>query len=102
MVEADVVVFRKWKDNGDVIALFPDLPSDLSGKCCSSYEHIGQHSGADFHAVIRQTRPCPVEDSADLVTELERIGYRLRPIKRASRVHHDARRQLAADLRNTM
>jgi hypothetical protein len=38
----------------------------------------------------------------DLATELRRIGYILRPIKRASRVHHEARRQLASDLRSTV
>lgn len=61
------VVFRKWKDTGDVIALFPELPSDIYGWFCDSYEHVGQHSGADYHGVIRQTVPaaphecgCPV------------------------------------------
>jgi hypothetical protein len=102
MVDADVVVFRKWKENGDVIALFPELPADLHGEYCDSYEAIGQHSGADYHGVIQQTAPCSSEDSADLADELTRIGYVLRPIKRASRVHHDNRRRLVADLRNTM
>jgi hypothetical protein len=97
MIGADVVVFRRWKENGDVIALFPALPADLYGEYCDAYESIGQHGGADFHGVIQHTRPCSLNDAADLVAELERIGYRLRPIKRASRVHHDARRQLAAD-----
>jgi hypothetical protein len=31
------VVFRKWKDTGDVIALFPELPSDILGWFCDSY-----------------------------------------------------------------
>jgi hypothetical protein len=30
---------------------------------------------------------------------LRTIGYVLRPVKRASRVHHDARRRLTSDLR---
>ena len=74
MADADVVVFRKWKENGDVIALFPQLPADLYGEYCDAYEHVGQHGGADFHGVIRQTTPCSLNDAADLATELRRIG----------------------------
>jgi len=102
MIEADVVVFRRWKENGDIIALFPELPADMSGFYVDAYEHVGQHGGADYHGVVQHTKPCSLDDAADLVAELERIGYRLRPIKRASRVHHDMRRQIAADLRSTV
>jgi hypothetical protein len=98
MTEADVVIFRKWKNNGDIIALFPELPADLAGFYCDAYEHVGQHGGADFHGVIRQTTPCSPDDAAALAAELRIIGYRLRPIRRASPVHHDNRRQLASDL----
>jgi hypothetical protein len=33
---------------------------------------------------------------------LRTIGYVLRPVKRASVSHHEARRHLASDLRRTM
>ena len=99
MTEADVVVFRRWKDTGDVIALFPELPADLGGDCCDSYEHCGQHGGADYHGVVQHTEPCSPDEAADLVAELRTIGYRLRPVRRASHVHHEARRHLASDLR---
>ena len=102
MSQADIVVFRRWKDTGDVIALFPELPADLGGDHCDAYEHVGQHGGADYHGVIQQTTPCSPKQSADLAAELRTIGYLLKPVKRASHVHHEARRQLAADLRNTM
>jgi hypothetical protein len=102
MSQADIVVFRRWKNTGDVIALFPELPADLGGDHCDSYEHVGQHGGADYHGVVQHTKPCSPDDAADLVAELRTIGYVLRPIKRASHVHHEARRQLASDLRNTV
>jgi hypothetical protein len=102
MSQVDIVVFRRWRDTGDVIALFPELPADLSGDCCDAYEHVGQHGGADYHGVIQQTTPCSLNDAAALAQELRTIGYKLRPIKRFGRVHHEARRQLAADLRSTM
>jgi hypothetical protein len=102
MIASDTVVFRRWKDNGDIIALFPELPADMSGFYVDAYEAVGQHGGADYHGVIQKTTPCSLNDAADLVTELQRIGYILTPIKRASRVHHDNRRQLAADLRSTV
>jgi hypothetical protein len=69
MNQVDVVVFRKWK-NGDLIALFPELPADIHGRYCDAYEHVGQHGGADYFGVIQQTKPCSLDDAADLITEL--------------------------------
>ena len=102
MSQADIVVFRRWRDTGSVIALFPELPADLGGDHCDAYEHVGQHGGANYHGVVQHTKPCSPDESADLAAELRTIGYKLRPIKRVGRVHHEARRQLAADLRSTM
>jgi len=94
-MDCDTVVFRRWRDSGDIIALFPEIPADIFGEFCEAYEHIGQHSGADYWGVIRTTTAVAPEDAADLADELERIGYNLRPIQRASRQHHDKRRRAA-------
>lgn len=93
------VLVRKWRDNGDVIALFPELPSDYLGHFVDSYMHVGQHGGADYHGVIQATTAATAEDAADLIRELERIGYRLKVIKRASRRVHEARRKTAKSVR---
>ena len=53
------VVFRKWHTHGygdGVIALFPDWIVSFCGNV-NSFEHVGQHGGADYAAIIRQTRP---------------------------------------------
>lgn len=91
----DLVVFRKWRDTGTIIALFPELPADNQGWYCDSYEHVGQHGGADFHGVVQHSTPARPDEYADLAVELTRIGYSLRPIKRASWRHHERRRQAA-------
>jgi hypothetical protein len=93
----DVVVFRKWRDSGDLIALFPEIPADIFGDFCEAYEHVGQHGEADYWGVIQATTPVALEDAADLAEELERIGYNLRPIQRASCHHHEKRRQTARE-----
>jgi len=94
-----LVIFRRWRDSGNIIALFPELPSDYQGYFCDAYEHVGQHGGADYHGVIQATKPVSLEEAADLIRELERIGYRLKPIKRASYRHHEARRATARTYR---
>lgn len=94
-----VVVFRKWRDMGDIIALFPELPADLLGWYCDSYEHIGQHGGADYDGVVRRTVPATGDEAEPLAKELTQIGYCLRPIKRASVKHHERRRIEARRLR---
>ena len=78
-----IVVFRKWKhgpEKGGVVALFPRI-DDIAGRCLS-YEHVGQHSIADYGAVIGITDPAQPDEYADLKAELERIGYSLRVAKR--------------------
>jgi len=68
------VVFRKWP-NGDVIALFPEIPAGTRGLSCLSYEHIGQHGATDYDNVVSATRPSTMEELTPLNTELQRIGY---------------------------
>lgn len=74
--EKTTVVFRVWKDTGDVLALFPDL-RETNG-FCTSYMHVGQHSHADYTGCIQATRPARRAEYADLQRELENMGYNLR------------------------
>lgn len=93
--ETTLVVFRRWRDGGDIVALFPGIPTDTHGHFCEAYEHVGQHGGADYHGVIRATTPASDEDAASLAGELDRVGYSLAVVKRASSTLH-ARRRAAA------
>ena len=52
-----LVVFRRWRDIGTLIALFPGQPADNQGRYCDAYEHVGQHGGADYLGVIQATTP---------------------------------------------
>ena len=71
-----VVVFRVFKDDGDVVALFPELPADNNGRYSESYQHFGQHCGADYEGLMRNgTRPATAEEYADLKKELESAPY---------------------------
>jgi len=101
MSQADVVVFRRWKESGGIIALFPELPADMQGRYCDAYEHVGQHGGADYRGVIEATKPVSSDEAANLANELRTIGYVLRPVKRAGRKHHDARRRTADEIAST-
>jgi hypothetical protein len=93
-----LVIFRRWRDNGHIIALFPELPSDIYGWYCEAYEHVGQHSGADYHGVIAATKPVTAEEAGPLAEELRHIGYDLVAIRRASQRVHDLRRETARRL----
>ena len=69
----DKVVFRMF--DGEVIALFPE--QDEGRGLVNSYEHIGQHGGADYHGVISKSRKATPHEYADLKKELTTIGYKL-------------------------
>jgi hypothetical protein len=77
------VIFRKWRDTGDIIAMFPEIPADNTGRQCISYEHVGQHGGADPDCVQRQTVLAKPAEYRELMKELHQIGYRkLAPYRR--------------------
>lgn len=67
------VVFRKYKKDGEIIALFPGLPHDH--RYCMSFVHVGQHGGADYNLVVRSTVPAKPEEFASLKLELESKPY---------------------------
>jgi hypothetical protein len=88
------VIFRAFKRDGEVIALFPEIPADCIGFHCESYMHTGQHGGA-YPGVITGTRLATPDEKAPLMRELESIGYRLEERKRISYAMDRARMDAA-------
>jgi len=84
--------FRTFHNSGDTIALFPEIPADVRGDFCQSYQTIGQH-GAASPDLSHCTRPATPEEIAPLAAELERIGYTVAPVRRVSYAMHQARRR---------
>ncbi|MFA5307589.1 MAG: hypothetical protein WC365_09130 [Candidatus Babeliales bacterium] len=74
----DIVVFRMWK--GEVIALFPFM--DENEGLVNSYMHIGQHGAADYHGIVKASKPATPDEYKDLQEELTSIGYNLKIYKR--------------------
>lgn len=85
------VIFRAFKGDGDVIAVFPELPGGMFGNLCACYQHIGQHGDADIGVILRRTRPTTRDESAALRKELEGIGYKLAIRKRFIRAYDTVR-----------
>lgn len=81
-MRTEIVIFRK--DEFAVFALFPEIPHDRQGIFCTTYQHIGQHSGADYHHCIQTSKPASEDEYRNLATELRRVGYTLDIRKRAS------------------
>lgn len=77
------VVFRKFKDSGEVVALFPLEVANENGDC-ASYMHVGQHSAADFNTVLKTTVAAKPEEYQALKAELEGLEYDLDVRKRRS------------------
>lgn len=94
------VIFRQWRAKRDryygngIIALFPYEPADSDGLMCESYEHTGQHGGADLAGVIARTRPAAPADYAALKRELESppYDYKLATVQRTPHRAADVRR----------
>jgi hypothetical protein len=75
-----VAVFRMWKcKGGTAIALFPGIAEGAG--LCMSFQHVGQHSAADYRYVIAKTRPAKPSEYKDLLHELVQRGYDLKVVQ---------------------
>lgn len=94
-----LVIFRKWREkDGDVFALFPEIPATNSGYACQSFTHVGEHGGAHYHHCIRQTRPATRREFLSLLVELQGRGYNLRIVQRCPFSVHENRTKSASAL----
>lgn len=90
MDKKDKVIFKKF-DNGDVIAVFPEIPFNQNvHNDCMSYMHIGQH-GACSLSVMQDLEPATPDEYCSLQSELYSIGYTLKVIRRISQKMHSIR-----------
>ena len=95
--EQTPVIFRKCPE-GTIIALFPTIPADISGITVTSYIHTGQHGQACPQGVIRTTKPATPKEYEELMTELDKIGYRnLKVYKRLQYRHLEKARKAAKE-----
>jgi hypothetical protein len=83
MPETVKAVFRRDR-GGIVFAMFPYDIATHEGHC-TCYEHVGQHSAADYTACIATSRPAKPDEYAPLLRELETRGYNVQVIKRRNR-----------------
>lgn len=75
------VIFRKFPEDGEIIALFPyDIYNHRGG--INSYMHIGQHGEAEYSACFKNAVPAKENEYKDLKSELESLGYNLNIIKK--------------------
>jgi hypothetical protein len=72
-----VVIFRKFKDDGEIIALFPEVPFSLYFGEIMCYTHASQHGGTDYDLALNQTVLATPEEYAELKKELEDDSYHL-------------------------
>lgn len=92
------VVFRAERSGeckGCITAVFPTLPADERWNL-TCYAYIGQHSacGSEWYHSTRAAKPA---EYADLLKELESIGYRVKVYKRIQPWMRDkAREQIEA------
>ena len=79
------VIFRvdNTKDfGGTVFAIFPHVVVTKSG-LVSTYQHVGQHSGADYKRCLETSKLATTKEAKELKNELENhFGYNLKVMKR--------------------
>lgn len=88
-----IVIFRRFRKGGNVIALFPELPgTDAWYKDCLSYQTIGQHGDASVDIDLYTTL-ANADNYKALKKELENIGYNLKVVPNFNAEHLAARKR---------
>lgn len=76
------VLFRKCKEGGDIIAVFPRELGNGNPDNCLCYQHVGQHGSCDLAWVEKHTVTAEPGEYTDLFNELvNHCGYDLRIMK---------------------
>lgn len=76
MSEPTKVVFRKYPEDGEIIALFPEIPAhQKKWWLCRSYQSVGQHGQACYDWVVLETEPATHDEYQGLLKELREQGY---------------------------
>ena len=90
--EKTKVIFRQWIIGCEIIALFPEICGDTTGRLCMSYMKCGQHGAANPN-IIDDTKPANLKDGAvkKLIEELTELGYNLEIIRRFRYTHQQTR-----------
>ena len=74
-------VINSGSFKGEVFAIMPYDIYDRKGNV-TSYQHVGQHSGADYNHCIAISRPAKESEYNDLKNELEGLGYNIQVIQK--------------------
>ncbi len=85
--EATDVIFRAEKSGefkGTVYAMMPHECNDRNGNV-TSYQHVGQHSSANYVGCIESSRPATSSEYKDLKAELEERGYNVNVVNKQNR-----------------
>ena len=90
--EETKVIFRTFKDDNRVIALFPEELGTNDLSTCLSYMHVGQHGNASVF-LVDDTRPSTESELKPLYDELtNHVGYNLKIVKRFTRNMYHVRK----------
>lgn len=67
------VIFRKFKNDGSIIAVFPENVENNYKISC--YMHVGQHFSIDYDELKKESTLATEEEYIKLKDELHNIGY---------------------------
>jgi len=86
------VIFRKDRE-GEIFAMFPEVPADNYGRYCLAYQHVGQGCAADYVGCVRRSTPAKPNEYRELLTEVGNgFSTPLVVRKRATPAMHEERR----------
>lgn len=94
------VIFRRWRRNAGIVAIFPTEAGDMTGASCKAFDGVThQIISRDYFALTQGTRPVTeMSEYQSLLAELQTMGVQDIQIVKHATVLDIVNRQLDAPL----
>lgn len=87
MINADVI-FRKFKKNGNIVAVLLEFPTEISGDYCKGFFSDLQFKSVNYRSLVSSTVLAVPEEYNFLFDELSRLGYCLNVLTKQSYAYY--------------
>lgn len=77
------VIFRR-KRNGEIIAVFPEIPVDITGELCEGFSSLDKKVTVDYKQLRYHSKLATKDEYKELYETLSCLGYNLGVVNKFS------------------
>jgi hypothetical protein len=91
------VIYRISRKTGEIVAVFPEVPTDISGKFCKCYSSLSRFGSVDYTDLSHKTKIAVSKDYNRVHDTLLGLGYCLNIVSKCTATHTKTRKERVKD-----